>query len=62
MAILGSTFAQVRYIDEVFPDVTVQTNIEYGMNYSVIAASNGLPYVPTGADLTGDGVADILCA
>lgn len=59
MAILGSTFAQVRYIDEVFPDVTVQTNIEYGMNFSVIAAGNGLPYVPTGADLTGDGVADI---
>ena len=59
IAILGSTYAQDRYIDEVFPDVSVETDINYGMNFSVIAASAGVPYVPTGSDLDGDGVADI---
>jgi hypothetical protein len=59
IAILGSTYAQDRYIDEVFPDVSVETDINYGMNFSVIAASQGVPYVPTGADVNGDGVADI---
>ncbi len=59
IAILGSSFAQVRYVDEVFTDFTVDNNIEYGMNFSVLAASQGLPYAPTGQDLTGDGNADI---
>ncbi|MEJ6686142.1 MAG: T9SS type A sorting domain-containing protein [Crocinitomicaceae bacterium] len=59
IAILGSSFAQVRYVDEVFTDFTVDNNIGYGMNFSVLAASQGLPYAPTGQDLTGDGNADI---
>lgn len=59
IAILGSSFAQVRYVDEVFTDFTVENNIEYGMNFSVIAASQGVPYVPTGADVNGDGIPDI---
>ena len=59
IAILGSSYAQVRYVDEVFPDFTVDNNIGYGTNFSVIAASQGVPFVPTGADITGDGVPDI---
>ena len=59
LAILGSTFAQERYVDEVFSDVSVQSNIEYGMNFSVIAATLGIPYAPTGSDLNQDGVVDV---
>ncbi len=59
IAILGSSYAQDRYIDEVFTDFTVDNNIGYGVNFSVIAASQGVPFVPTGADITGDGVPDI---
>ena len=46
---LPSIFAQnQRYVDEVFTNFTVQNNVLYSVNNSVIAASNGLPYVETG--------------
>ena len=41
-------FAQQRYVDEVFTNFTQQNNVVYSTNLSVIAASQGLPYVPTG--------------
>ena len=37
-----------RYVDEVFTNFTVQNNIVYSVNNSVIAASQGVPYVETG--------------
>ena len=49
-AILGSSYAQQRYVDEVFPDFTVDNNIVYGSNLSVIGASQGAPYIPTGTN------------
>ncbi len=48
--IFGSVFSQQeRYIDEVFTNITVDSNNVYSTNLSVIAASAGFPYVPTGA-------------
>jgi hypothetical protein len=41
--------AQERYVDEVFDSITQENNVLYSQNYSVIAASQGIPYVPTGA-------------
>ena len=49
-AILGSSYAQQRYVDEVFMDFTVDNNIVYGSNLSVIGASQGAPYIPTGTN------------
>ena len=44
-----SVFAQnQRYINEVFTNFTVQNNVVYSVNNSVIAASQGVPYVQTG--------------
>jgi acetyl esterase/lipase len=44
-----SVFAQnQRYINEVFTNFTVQNNVVYSVNNSVIAASQGFPYVQTG--------------
>lgn len=49
-AICGNLFAQPqRFVDEVFSNFTQENNILYSQNYSVIAASQGVPYVPTGA-------------
>ena len=46
---LPSVFAQnQRYVDEVFTNFTVQNNVVYSVNNSVIAASNGVPYIETG--------------
>lgn len=51
VAILGSSHAQnQRYVDEVFTDFTVDANIVYGTNLSVIGASQGVPYIPTGTN------------
>ena len=50
LAILGSSYAQVRYVDEFFADFTVDNNIGYGTNFSVLAASQGFPFVPTGTN------------
>ena len=58
IAILGSSYAQ-RYVDEVFTDFTVDNNIQYGVNFTVVAASLGIPSVPTGTDLNQDGTPDI---
>jgi len=41
--------AQQRYVNEVFDSITQQNNVVYSTNLSVIAASQGLAYVPTGA-------------
>jgi len=41
--------AQERYVDEVFTNFTQENNVVYSTNLSVIAASQGLAYVPTGA-------------
>jgi len=41
--------AQERYVDEVFTNFTQVNNVVYSTNLSVIAASQGLAYVPTGA-------------
>jgi hypothetical protein len=59
IAILGSSYAQERYVDEVFTDFTVDNNIQYGVNFTVVAASLGIPSIPTGTDLDQDGTPDI---
>jgi len=46
---ITTLIAQERYVDEVFTNFTQQNNVLYSQNYSVIAASQGIPYVPTGA-------------
>lgn len=47
--VLGSTTqAQIRYIDEVFASFDSTSNIVYGSNLSVLAASQGFPYIQTG--------------
>lgn len=46
---ITALFAQERYVDEVFTNFTQENNVLYSQNYSVIAASQGAPYVPTGA-------------
>ena len=38
--------AQTRYLDEVFSDVTVTSDIQYGTNITVITALQGLPPAP----------------
>ena len=49
--ILVTVFSQQqRYVDEVFTNFTVEPNITYCQNYSVIAASAGIPLLPTGAN------------
>lgn len=49
--ILVSAFSQQqRYVDEVFTNFTVEPNITYCQNYSVIAASAGIPLLPTGVN------------
>lgn len=46
-----SVYAQnQRYVDEVFTNFTVQNNVVYSENNSVIAASNGVPYLLTGTN------------
>ena len=48
--ILASAFSQQqRYVDEVFTNFTVEPNITYCQNLSVIAAP-GIPFLPTGAN------------
>lgn len=48
--IFGGLFSQQeRYVDEVFTNVSVDSNNLYSTNLSVIAASAGLAYIPTGA-------------
>ena len=52
------TQAQTRYLDEVFDDVTVTSDVVYGENITVIPALQGMPpmmedlkldiYEPTG--------------
>ena len=59
IAILGSSYAQERYVDEVFTDFTVDNNIQYGVNFTVVAASLGIPSIPTGTDFDQDGTPDI---
>ena len=34
--VVTATFAQTRYVDEVFTDVTVTSNVPYGQNYTVL--------------------------
>jgi len=46
---ITTLIAQERYVDEVFDSITQQNNVVYSTNLSVIAASQGLAYVPTGA-------------
>ena len=54
--ILASAFSQQqRYVDEVFTNFTVENNIEYCTNYSVIAAGMGMPLLPTGTIIPGVG-------
>jgi hypothetical protein len=49
--ILVTVFSQQqRYVDEVFTNFTVEPNITYCQNYSVIAASAGIPLLPTGVN------------
>jgi hypothetical protein len=46
----GSLFSQQRYIDEVFTDVTVSTDVPYGSNYNVYIS----PPTPTSQPLVMD--------
>jgi hypothetical protein len=39
-----------RYFDEIFDSVNVTTNIKYSDNFSVVLASNGVPFAPTGTN------------
>ena len=58
MILIGSVNAQVRYVDEIFSDVTVTSDITYAANVTVITTLQGLPpmalpqnmdvYAPTG--------------
>ena len=46
LAVLGGfklVNAQTRYLDEVFDEVTVTTDVVYGQNITVITALQGLP-------------------
>ena len=58
--IVGTSFSQVRYIDEVFTEFTVDSANVYAENLTVIAANANppQPYLPTGQfgipDLEGD--------
>jgi len=59
------TFAQSRYVDEVFTDVTVTSNVPYGQNYTVltwgvptIAKSTLQPLVMDFYEPTGDTEAE----
>ena len=45
-AICLTAGAQTRYLDEVFSDVTVTSDIQYGTNITVITALQGLPPAP----------------
>ena len=47
---ISGAFSQERYIDEVFANFTVDSSIVYSTNLSVLAASQGFPYVPTGSN------------
>lgn len=40
---VGTLSAQVRYIDEIFDDVTVTSNVQYAANITVITTLQGLP-------------------
>ena len=48
--LFGASFAQVRYVDEVFTDFTVDSSNVYSENLTVIAANATppQPYLPTG--------------
>lgn len=39
-----------RYFDEIFDSVNVTTNIKYADNFSVVLASNNVPFAPTGTN------------
>ena len=43
MILIGSVNAQVRYVDEIFSDVTVTSDITYAANVTVITTLQGLP-------------------
>ena len=40
---VGTLSAQVRYIDEIFDDVTVTSNVQYAANITVITTLQGAP-------------------
>jgi acetyl esterase/lipase len=48
--LLGTVFGQERYVDEVFTDFTVDSNVVYAQNLTVLAAQANppQPYLPTG--------------
>ena len=50
LTMISGAFSQERYIDEVFANFTVDSSIVYSTNLSVLAASQGFPYVPTGSN------------
>lgn len=62
MALSNSSFAQERYLDDVFADVTVTDSVVYGLNWSIFPAFVGLDtmqvplfmdvYEPTGDTLS----------
>ena len=41
------SFSQTRYIDEIFSDVTVHSDVNYGTNVSVLPLLLGAPPSPT---------------
>ena len=44
---MENSFSQTRYIDEVFSDVTVHSDVNYGTNVSVLPLLLGAPPSPT---------------
>lgn len=51
----ATSFGQTRYLDEVFSDVTVTSNVIYGQNYSVLTGSPILANLPMDVyEPTGD--------
>jgi len=51
---LQLSFAQVRYLEEIFTDVTVTSNVEYGKNFSILPIILGMDSVPVNVPLLMD--------
>ncbi len=49
LLIFNFSYAQTRYLDPVFTNIQITGNVKYADNLSVVLASLGMPYTPTGA-------------
>lgn len=51
---MNTSIAQVRYLEEIFSDVTVTSDIQYGMNYSILPIIFGQSQTPVNVPLVMD--------